>query len=122
MRQMRIALSALSLLAVAACGQAPDQEPAAEATPAEAPVPVEPDGGIGDGASAPDAAEEALANRIPTRFHGVWDYVEGTCARESDMRMEVSGGEILQTLIILPVKQCSNAEELLVGKLWWFCG
>ena len=34
-------------------------------------------------------------NLIPARFRGAWDYVEGTCAPESDMRMEISGKEIL---------------------------
>lgn len=43
----------------------------------------------------PETVTETLANRIPTRFQGVWDYVEGTCSPESDLRMEVSGGEIL---------------------------
>ena len=89
---MRIALSALSALALAACGEVPDQEPIveSEATPAEVQQPVEQ-----AAAEETETVEETLANRIPTRFHGVWDYVEGTCALESDMRMEVSGSEIM---------------------------
>ncbi|MEO1220900.1 MAG: hypothetical protein AAFY42_06060 [Pseudomonadota bacterium] len=32
--------------------------------------------------------------RIPVRFHGVWDYENGTCARESDLRVEIGPREI----------------------------
>lgn len=88
---MRLPIPLAALLMLAACGS----EPAAPA-PEDTPIPVEPDGGIGDGAGPPEATvDETLANRIPTRFQGVWDYVEGTCAPESDLRMEVSGSEIL---------------------------
>ena len=93
---MREAIAIAAILALAACGNpAPRSDnPLPESAP-ETPIPVEPDGGIGDGAGPPGEVEDTLANRIPTRFQGVWDYVEGTCARESDMRMEISGGEIL---------------------------
>ena len=88
------AIPALALV-LAACGGSNDDGPSS-AEPVEAvsdtPIPVEPDGGIGDGAKPLD---EVLANRIPTRFHGVWDYDKGTCAPESDLRMEISGSEIL---------------------------
>ncbi|MHA7819981.1 MAG: hypothetical protein ACX930_10080 [Erythrobacter sp.] len=88
---MKHAFVIAALLALAACGS----EPEAPAT-SDTPIPVEPDGGIGDGAGPPEqAVDGALANRIPTRFHGAWDYVDGTCDPASDLRMEISGSEIL---------------------------
>ena len=33
------------------------------------------------------AAKEIAPNLIPAAFHGTWDNIEGTCARESDLRM-----------------------------------
>ncbi|EAQ27989.1 hypothetical protein NAP1_10358 [Erythrobacter sp. NAP1] len=90
MTAMRTALVLVSAFALAACGSDPaPNEPEA----VETPMPVEPDGGIGDGAGP--LPEDVLANRIPTRFHGAWDYVGGTCDLASDMRMEISGSEIL---------------------------
>lgn len=58
-------------------------------------MPVEPDGGIGDGAGPPEDAAALSAGMIPARFQGVWDYEGGTCDPASDMRMEISGDEIL---------------------------
>jgi hypothetical protein len=85
-----IALAAVSLT-IAACGSTPESETPTEAV-AESPIPVEPEGGIGGGAGPPDTP---IANTIPARFHGVWDYVQGTCDPASDMRMEISGTEII---------------------------
>lgn len=87
---MRTAILLIGAFALAACGSDPAPS---DPDVTESPIPVEPDGGIGDGAGPPP--EEALANRIPTRFHGAWDYVGGTCDLASDLRMEVSGSEIL---------------------------
>ena len=95
---MKNALPFLLALALAACADTNDESASADevvTATVETPIPVEPNGGIGDGAGPPDEVQEALANRIPTRFQGVWDYVEGTCARESDLRKEISGSEIL---------------------------
>ena len=92
---MRIALPLIAAFALASCGQAPDEAPSADGEIAETPMPVEPDGGIGDGAGPPGDTQAALDTRIPTRFHGVWDYIEGSCDPASDMRMEISGTEIL---------------------------
>jgi hypothetical protein len=78
---MRIVLAA-PLLLLAACGQ---QESAPEG-PVETPIPVEPDGGIGDGAGPP----EAVSGAIPARFHGVWDADIGDCSAASEMRLEVT--------------------------------
>ncbi|MEM6474619.1 MAG: hypothetical protein AAF687_00485 [Pseudomonadota bacterium] len=52
-------------------------------------------------ATKPDTLEDkpsepaTATNVIPARYQGVWDYVEGTCARESDARKEISGKEII---------------------------
>jgi len=91
---MRIAISLTGALALAACGELPDEQPLTgeEVAPAEQMQTAEP---ASPEEAASDSVEATLANRIPTRFHGVWDYVEGTCALESDMRMEVSGAEIM---------------------------
>lgn len=81
-------LTAAAILALSGCSPASDGEAPAPDETTPAPIPL-------DTPSAPETTEETLANRIPTRFQGVWDYVEGTCAPESDMRMEISGSEIL---------------------------
>ena len=93
---MRSALILVLAASLAACSGS-NQEPAENQVeaPVATPMPVEPDGGIGDGAGPPGEIEGTLANRIPTRFHGVWDYVGGTCDPASDMRAEISGSEIL---------------------------
>ena len=94
---MRGSLIGLGLaLALSACGSQNDEptEPKTEIAP-NAPMPVEPDGGIGDGAGPPQDAAAVAEGMIPARFQGVWDYEGGTCDRASDMRMEISGTEIL---------------------------
>ncbi|MBI1402260.1 MAG: hypothetical protein GC147_03485 [Porphyrobacter sp.] len=78
---MRLILLAPALLALAACGS---PEPAPDA-PDDTPIPVEPDGGIGDGAGPP----AALAGTIPARFQGVWDAEGGDCSPASETRLEV---------------------------------
>ncbi len=95
--KMKGILGATAFLALTACGSpAPENDgPLSHPDLPETPIQVEPDGGIGDGAGPPGEVEDTLTNRIPTRFQGVWDYIEGTCARNSDMRMEISSGEIL---------------------------
>lgn len=94
---MRVTVCLLLAITLSACGSAPD--PAAP-EPIETPIPVEPNGGIGDGAeplpaAAGDDETAQAANLIPASLHGVWDYEGGTCAPESDMRMEITGDEIL---------------------------
>lgn len=42
----------------------------------------------------PDGADAAKTAAIPARFVGVWDSQQGTCAAESDMRMEIGGTSI----------------------------
>ena len=72
------------VMLLAACSGAPDNAAAPE--PAETMMPVEPDGGIGDGAGPPEGLGTPA---IPAPFHGVWDYVDGSCAPESDLRIEI---------------------------------
>ncbi len=96
---MRIMLMVSAVASLAACGEAAEQRDANEETSgpiaAETPIPVEPDGGIGDGALPLDEAQGIAANEIPERFHGVWDALTGTCARASDLRIEIKPKEIV---------------------------
>ncbi|WJY17835.1 hypothetical protein QQS45_09350 [Alteriqipengyuania flavescens] len=83
-----------ALLLAGGCSQAP-------ATPDEQAIPVEPDGGIGDGAPpipfdpplGGEFAPEPVA-QIPERFRGVWDYVEGSCMASSDLRIDIGPDRI----------------------------
>ncbi|WP_157093062.1 hypothetical protein [Paraurantiacibacter namhicola] len=103
---MKVLLIAMSSLALVACQSGDSPEP----TPSETMMPVEPDGGIGDGATplpellaeqaADGVADDAITDpdlakgEIPARFRGVWDYIEGTCDPASDMRMDISAREV----------------------------
>lgn len=82
----RLALAA-TCFALAACGGEPQQqatapEPAASATPAAAQTEAAP--------LDPDIAK----GEIPARFHGVWDAANGTCAPNSDLRVEIAARRI----------------------------
>ena len=68
----------------AACSDNSDTAPDPDAT-----MTVEPDGGIGDGATPP---APVTADTIPVAFLGVWDTGNGTCALSSETRMEVRPG------------------------------
>ncbi len=79
-----IVLATIGALLLGACSQsdtpAEDAENAAEAS--------------GETAGADETTGNATASSddtatIPAAFHGVWDYVEGSCAPESDLRVEV---------------------------------
>jgi len=77
---MRLALTAtFAVLALSACQKAPaaETEPKADAT--ETAIPVEPDGGIGDG--APPLAGETIGagNAIPAAFQGRWGMTANDC-------------------------------------------
>lgn len=79
-------------LALAACGdgsQAPDP---ALGAPTDAAMPVEPDGGIGDGAAPLPEAPDVPT--IPNILIGAWDYEKGSCDPASDMRIEVDRTEL----------------------------
>ncbi|MBB3989118.1 hypothetical protein [Croceicoccus naphthovorans] len=78
----RAALAAASLLALAACGDTSEPDP----LPTETPMPVEPDGGIGDGAGPPggDATDE-MEQTIPAGLQGRWGMTTNDCdASRSD--------------------------------------
>ena len=74
MKQLSLLGSALpiALLALSACAEPIEERPEAEETM----MPVEPDGGIGDGAEPlPDLSEAT----IPEAFHGRWGINPGDC-------------------------------------------
>ena len=88
---MRFWFAGLAVLALAACnenahetGHSGDQAGLGEEAMEADPVPAD---------IAPEDGQTSAL--IPARFHGVWDYVEGSCARESDMRLEISGNEVM---------------------------
>lgn len=66
----------LSLLVLAACAEPIDDRPEAEETM----IPVEPDGGIGDGATPP---ADMVEGTIPAAFHGRWGINPGDCTDEN---------------------------------------
>ena len=78
MKQFTLLGSALplALLALSACAEPIEDRPEAEETM----MPVEPDGGIGDGAEPlPDLSEAT----IPEAFHGRWGMNPGDCTDEN---------------------------------------
>ena len=74
MKQITLLRSALplALLGLAACAEPIDDRPEAEETM----MPVEPDGGIGDGA---EPLPEILGTEIPPALHGRWGLVAADC-------------------------------------------
>ena len=71
-------------------------------------IPVEADGGIGDGAPPPMMV---YADYMPERFHGVWNQVDGSCNPASELRVEItpttiefyeSHGEIMRIVVEAP--------------------
>lgn len=98
-----IAALALSLT-LAACG-APDDEPGSDhdehgheaprndGAPGGPGLPSIPE--IADEAdSEEEVASEAQAAQIPASFQGTWDYEGGTCAPESDLRLNIEASAI----------------------------
>ncbi len=78
---------ALGLMLLVLPGCSDGAEDAASSETGEAAIPVEPGGGIGDGATPP--APPAIAQSIPRPFIGVWDHDQGSCDPASDARMEI---------------------------------
>lgn len=98
--RLTIALAALPALALAACDTAPTDNVAAGADTGETPMPVEPDGGIGDGATPP-ADEPSTPDddtaAIPAVIQGRWGLVAADCtSTRGDAKglIEVSGDTI----------------------------
>ena len=81
-----LAIAALAITLSACEAQNPHEEAHTGETPALLGEPAEQ-------GEATIAAETPIV--IPSEFHGAWDYVDGTCALESDLRMEISGSEIV---------------------------
>lgn len=98
--RLTITLAALPALALAACDTAPTDDTAAGADSAETPMPTEPDGGIGDGATPPaddTSAPEGDASSIPTVLQGRWGLVPADCtSTRGDAKglIEVTGDTI----------------------------
>lgn len=70
-------------LLLAACSGGSDDGDQADASDA---MPVEADGGIGDGAVPP---QPVRSDTIPAAFVGVWDHAKGACDPNSEARMEI---------------------------------
>lgn len=83
---MRLLFPSAAILLLAACSGPAEDAPASR--DGETAIPVEPDGGIGDGAKP--LPQPTLAEEIPEAFHGTWDSVRGTCDLRSDLRLEVA--------------------------------
>ena len=75
---MQRPLVLLAVLTLTACSSG---EPAATET-------AEPAATVA--AAPPPATDLAEALVIPDRFHGIWDYVQGSCDPASDMRTEIA--------------------------------
>lgn len=45
-------------------------------------------------APPPPMAALGAAKPVPAKFQGVWDFIDGTCARESDLRMQVGSSSV----------------------------
>lgn len=86
-----LAVLPVAILALAACSQEAEQPTAPPAEPAEKVV-------LPDHDAPPAADEQATeakqAEAIPQPFIGVWDFVDGSCNPASDLRMDISPGEI----------------------------
>ena len=67
----------LSALALAACAENVEEQPEPDAS--ETMMPVEPDGGIGDGATPPT---DMVDGDIPDAFHGRWGLVPADCTSD----------------------------------------
>lgn len=67
-----------------------------EAIPADADLAVgAPVIGSEDTADPQASAQSNNSATIPEGFHGVWDYVKGSCAPESDLRLEITASGIV---------------------------
>ena len=96
--RLTIFLAAAPALALAACGAPADDAATDSAETADAPIPVEPDGGIGDGAGPPAGDDSAAdASTIPTALQGRWGLVAADCTSTRGVAkglIEVTGDRI----------------------------
>ena len=97
----RYILAATAILALAACSKDPEPTETADDFAnriggAETTVPT-PTGTPTSSLDAPPPAPMAKLGApkpVPAKFRGVWDFVDGTCARESDLRIEVGTNSV----------------------------
>lgn len=82
MARLLSSLTAALALTLAACSAEPEPTAPADQGEQEAVAP------------SADVTRANLGRSIPARFHGVWDNVDGTCARESDLRMEIGSDAV----------------------------
>jgi len=92
---IRDGVLSIAIIALAACGAEAEEEDRQEVpetieAPANQPESEETETGQEDVIEA-----EVAEAQIPERYHGVWDYEGGTCAPESDLRMEIKAREIV---------------------------
>jgi hypothetical protein len=99
---------AIALCGLAACSQGTEPSGTPDATATDTPIPVEPDGGIGDGAGPPDApsttedadgAQErgAFAKTFPVAIRGKWRETDGAAVTKAqcDGYQQDNMGEVL---------------------------
>jgi len=84
----------IAVVALAACGVAAEEERQELREVVEAPT-SEPESEERKESDEVVAEPELVEAQIPERYHGVWDYEGGSCAPESDLRMEVKPREIV---------------------------
>jgi len=86
---MRHAIVTLSAFAIAACSPA-ESDHADVAASDEQALHAGPSGGSGEDAGPVPNGPAS----IPISLWGVWDYAQGTCAPESDLRLEIAEDSI----------------------------
>lgn len=94
---MRFLLLATASLSLAACSSEPDPVETADEF-------AERVQGAGETATVPGSSLNTVPpaplpalgapQPIPAKFIGVWDFVDGTCARDSDLRLDISQSRV----------------------------
>ena len=113
----------LPAMALAACGADPDG--GEQTTPAQTEdmaMPVEPDGGIGDGASAPDGMAAAT---IPAALYGRWGINPGDCTDErgdakGSIQISAEGLRFYESRAT--VREVANADDASIRATYDFLG
>ncbi|MEL6708533.1 MAG: hypothetical protein AAFP79_09630 [Pseudomonadota bacterium] len=104
---MRLLIILSSALLLTACNASPDEanhnaeqhshhnaDAPAKGGPSPEVVPEVADEAQGSEAAKQDVAKDSQGALIPASFQGVWDYEGGTCAPESDLRLDVQPASI----------------------------
>ena len=103
--RVRSALPLFALASLAACGQETES------------YPNSPNASQSAANADTETEDEADLSVIPDRFHGVWDNLAGTCARESDLRIEITSDKVLFYESIGSVLEVQRAREAFIVKL-----